>query len=189
MGLQKPSQVAMDASTCQILYKHTILNFAMSKQQVYTVDYEGLLEDGTVFDKSEKGKPLTFISGMGMVIPGFENCIAGMKKGERKEIRIEPEDAYGPYRKELVLELPRSVLEGLPDVSEGMEIVATLESGLQVPVKIVKLLADKVVLDFNHPLAGKVLIFKVYLLSKRDATEDDLAPCGSKCKSCECGCR
>ncbi|MEM0437793.1 MAG: peptidylprolyl isomerase [Candidatus Micrarchaeia archaeon] len=160
----------------------------MSKQQVYTVDYEGRLEDGTVFDKSEKGNPLTFISGMGMVIPGFEKGVIGMKKGEQKEIRIEPEDAYGPYRKELVMELPRSVLEGLPNIKEGMEIVATLESGQQVPVKIVKLLADKVVLDFNHPLAGKVLIFSVHLINKRDAKEDDFGPCSGECSGCGCGC-
>ncbi|MCX8205625.1 MAG: peptidylprolyl isomerase [Candidatus Micrarchaeota archaeon] len=160
----------------------------MSKQQVYTVDYEGRLEDGTIFDKSREGQPLTFISGMGMVIPGFESGIIGMEKGEQKEIRIEPEDAYGPYRKELVMELPRSVLEGLPNVKEGMEIVATLESGQQVPVKIVKLLADKVMLDFNHPLAGKVLIFKIRVVGKRDATKDDFGPCGGECDSCGCTC-
>jgi FKBP-type peptidyl-prolyl cis-trans isomerase 2 len=146
----------------------------MKKAQVYTVEYGGKFENGDVFDASPAGSPLEFIGESNSVIKGFEEGIKGMKTGQTKEVKINPDEGYGPHREELVLELPLSAIEGLPNPKEGMEIAATLESGQQVPVKILKLAADKVTLDFNHPLAGKKLIFKIKLVSVRDATEEEV---------------
>ncbi len=141
---------------------------------VYTVEYEGRFKGGEVFDASPEGQPLEFIGGMGMVIDGFENGIESMDVGEEKEITIEPEEGYGLAKEELFVKMPKNVLEGMPEVKVGMEIEATLESGEQVPVKIVKLEADSVTFDFNHPLAGKTLVFKIKLLKKREASEEEM---------------
>jgi len=144
------------------------------RHEVLSVEYEGSFEDGTVFDSSSGGGPLEFLTGTGSVIPGFEKGIIGMGIGEQKKIIIPPEEGYGPARPELIITLGRGVLEGVPNPVEGMEIVATLESGQQVPVRIVRIDDKNATLDFNHPLAGKTLIFKVKLLGKRSATEEEL---------------
>ncbi|MEM3363914.1 MAG: peptidylprolyl isomerase [Candidatus Micrarchaeia archaeon] len=142
--------------------------------KVYSVLYEGRFEDGQVFDASEEGAPLVFIGGAGMVIEGFEKGIEGMEPGQEKEIIIPPEEGYGYAHKELIIKMPKSVLEGMPDVRPGMEIVATLENGEQVPVKVLSLDESTVTFDFNHPLAGKTLIFRIKLLDKHEATDEEL---------------
>ena len=81
---------------------------AVKKGDKVKVDYTGTLEDGTVFDSSEKhGQPLEFEVGAGQVIPGFENGIIGMEKGNEKDIEIKPADAYGEINPEMVKELPK----------------------------------------------------------------------------------
>jgi FKBP-type peptidyl-prolyl cis-trans isomerase 2 len=126
------------------------------------IEYEGRFEDGTVFDSSEKhGKPLEFEIGKKQVIPGFENAVKDMKKGEEKEITIKPEDGYGEIREELVKEVPRSQLPPGPELKEGMMLMVSLPNGQQIPAKIVGLAKETVKIDLNHPLAGKTLNFRL----------------------------
>ncbi|MBR9703943.1 peptidylprolyl isomerase [Candidatus Pacearchaeota archaeon] len=139
-----------------------------------TIEYEGKLESGEVFDSSKKaGKPLEFVTGSGMVIPGFDEGVIGMEKGEEKELNIESDKAYGPYREEMKKEFPKESLPKEPEPKVGMVLVLTTPQGQQIPAKIAKVEADKVIIDLNHPLAGKKLIFKIKLVDYSKGEVED----------------
>lgn len=126
------------------------------------VEYTGTLDDGTVFDSSEKhGAPLEFEIGAGQVIPGFENALVGMKQGEEKEINLEPAQAYGDPNPQLVKQIPKAQIPAQQELKPGMLLLMRLPDGRQVPVKIVEVSEDAISLDLNHPLAGKTLTFKL----------------------------
>ena len=140
----------------------------VKKGNIVTIEYEGKLEDGTVFDSSKNhDKPLEFEVGSGMVIPGFDKAVTGMKKGQEKEFSIESKDAYGEPRKELMKEISRSALPQDKEPKEGMMVVIGTPQG-QIPAKIAKVTKDLVTLDLNHPLAGKKLIFKIKILEVKE---------------------
>ncbi len=124
------------------------------------VEYTGTFEDGTVFDSSERhGQPLEFEAGAGMVVPGFDNAVIGMEKGEEKEVTIQPEDAYGQPNEEFVRDIPKDKMpEG---VEKGMVLGMKLPNGHQMPAKVLEVTDEHVKVDLNHPLAGKVLKFKI----------------------------
>lgn len=126
------------------------------------IEYTGTLEDGTVFDSSEKhGQPLEFEAGTGLVIPGFDNAILGMEKGEEKDVKIKPEEGYGERREELVKDVPKDKLPKEVEPKEGMMLVMATPDGHKIPTKIVKIGDTTITLDMNHPLAGKTLNFKI----------------------------
>lgn len=126
------------------------------------VEYTGTLEDGTVFDSSERhGQPLEFQIGAGQVIKGFENAFIGMEIGQEKEIKLKPEEAYGNRNPQLVKEIPKNQLPHGQEVKEGMVLVLALPNGQQIPAKITKMTNELIIIDLNHPLADKTLIFKV----------------------------
>ena len=123
-----------------------------------TVNYTGRLEDGTIFDSSlnEGREPLTSTLGQGQLIAGFENGLIDMTIGESKTIEIEPENAYGEYIPEMM------TVVGFNQVPEGVKVGETLQGNTpNGPINVlVKEITDEgVVLDANHPLAGKKLIF------------------------------
>lgn len=131
-----------------------------------TLDYEGRLESGEVFDSSKHGDhshPLEFEVGSGRVIPGFEDAVLGMSINDEKEFSIEPENAYGQRDDRLTKEIPRSALPPEPEPQKGMALMMKTPQG-DIPVMISEVKPESVVLDFNHPLAGKKLIFKIKIL-------------------------
>lgn len=136
----------------------------IQKGNTVTLHYTGSLDDGTIFDSSEKHEPLTFTVGEGKVIPGFEQGVLGMDKNEEKEIVIEPKDAYGEYNAELIGKLPKAQLPKEPEPKEGMVLMISLPEGQQMPARITKVEQDAVMIDINHPLAGKRLHFKVRIV-------------------------
>ena len=126
------------------------------------IEYEGKLDDGTVFDSSEKhGHPFEFEAGAGQVIPGFDKAVDGMKKGEEKEVKIESKDAYGEPNPELVKKIPRDQLPKDKEIKPGMILGVGLPTGQQIPAKITDVDDKEVTIDMNHPLAGKNLNFKI----------------------------
>jgi peptidylprolyl isomerase len=129
------------------------------------VEYTGTLADGTEFDTSVGAEPLEFTLGQGEMIPAFEAAIMGMKMGQKKTFTISAEDAYGPYYKELVAEVPRSMIPNdiIPEV--GMYLQQTQEDGSVIVATITEVTAESVTLDANHPLAGKKLTFEVELVN------------------------
>jgi len=128
------------------------------------VHYHGKLPDGTIFDSSEGRQPLEFEVGSGMVIPGFDNGVIGMSVGDKKTINIPAEEAYGSVEEDRFMEFP--VNRFPPDLKPevGMALTMSDGSGQQFPVVIADVLDDVVVLDANHPLAGKDLIFDIEMM-------------------------
>ena len=128
------------------------------------VHYKGFLEDGTVFDSSLDHDPLEFTIGNGEIIPGFEKAVIGMDVGERKTVDIPPEDAYGEYNEMARLEVPRANLPDHINPEIGMMLQLTTPQNTQVLVRVTDMDDENVVLDANHPLAGKNLKFEIELV-------------------------
>lgn len=132
------------------------------------VEYEGKFENGTVFDSSNKtGKsvPLEFVVGEGKVVKGFDEAVLGMEEGEEKEFKILPEDGYGKIRDDLKQEIPKTNLPQDKEPEKGMVLMLSNPKGQQFPAIIDEVKETTIVLDLNHPLAGKKLFFKIKLLS------------------------
>ncbi len=121
------------------------------------VHYTGRLTDGTIFDSSFEGEPLEFTVGDGRVIPGFEGAIEGMKVGEFKTVEIAADDAFGPYRPEMVMQVERSKFPPDMELYAGQQLQVQ-RSDEVFPVTIVLVGVDAITLDANHPLAGKDLV-------------------------------
>ena len=148
-----------------------------------TLEYEGKLEDGEIFDSSGHGDhqhPLTFIVGEGRVIKGFNNAVIGMKKDEEKEFTLKPEEAYGEPREEMKQEIPKNALPKTQEPKEGMMLMLTTQSGQGMPAKILEVTDDKVVIDMNHPLSGKTLIFKIKLIGIGEAEAEEATKKGKE---------
>ena len=135
----------------------------VSKGSKVKVEYEGRFDDGTVFDSTEKhgNKPLEFEVGKGMVIKGFDDAVLGMEKGEEKEITIEPKDGYGDHDPSRLKKMSKSKMPEGKDLKAGMMIAIQAPNGAQMPGKIASVDQDSVTLDLNHPLAGRILHFKI----------------------------
>ncbi len=123
------------------------------------VHYTGKLLDGQVFDSSLEREPLEFTMGQGQLIPGFEKGLLDMKVNEKKTVTIPSEEAYGAPRQELVQEVEKSQLpeEIKPEV--GMGLVSTSPDGREMNLVITEVKENSIVVDGNHPLAGKDLVF------------------------------
>ncbi len=123
------------------------------------IHYTGTFDDGEIFDSSREADPLEFEVGTGQVIPGFDNAVVGMKVGETKQVRLPENEAYGPYNQEMVFDAePDQFEEGLiPEVGQQFQTQLEDETPLLLTVKSVE--DGKIVLDANHPMAGKTLNF------------------------------
>ncbi len=119
-----------------------------------SLHYTGTLDDGTVFDSSEGGAPLSFTVGSGEVIQGFDEGVRGMEVGETRDINIPPDQAYGQYYDELVRVVPRQAFPPNITPAVGMAFELELPSGQTMPVRIIDVEGDNVTLDANHLLAG-----------------------------------
>jgi len=148
-------------------------------------DYKLTLDSGEEVDSSADGKPLGFITGSGQVIPGLEKAMMGMTVGNSLKISVEPEDGYGLVNPELFQDVPRSQFPGDIELQPGMTFQA---QGPQGPIAVhIKEIKDEntVVIDFNHPLAGKKLHFDVNIVEVREPTPEELSGLSS---GCNCGC-
>jgi peptidylprolyl isomerase len=128
------------------------------------VHYHGRLESGETFDSSEGREPLQFEVGAGHVIRGFDDGVTGMTVGEKKTIHIPVDQAYGHRQDEMVIPFPLNQFP--PDLQPqvGMPLTMTTAQGHPVQVVIVEVGEENVLLDANHPLAGKDLIFDLELV-------------------------
>ncbi len=125
------------------------------------VHYTGKLTNGKVFDTSVEKEPLEVVVGQSGLIKGFEDGLMGMKEGEKKTIEITPEDAYGQFIEGRTQEVEKSILP--EEIQVGMALQANGEVGTMV-VTVKEIKEETVVLDANHPLAGKDLIFELEVL-------------------------
>jgi FKBP-type peptidyl-prolyl cis-trans isomerase SlyD len=145
---------------------------SIEKNQIVSIEYE--VRDGeTVVDSNIGGTPLVFMFGKGQIIPGLENGIKNMAIGEKGDVHVKAEDAYGTYNDEAVEELPREQFAGI-ELEMGMSLYGQGEDGSTVQVIVKEIGDDTVVIDFNHPLAGKDLIFTVAINNIRDASAEEV---------------
>ncbi len=130
-----------------------------------SVQYTGTLDDGSIFDSSEKqGKPIQFTVGQGQVIAGFEKAIVGMEVGQEKNITITPDEAYGRRRQDLVQKMPKEKVSIGQEPKKGMMLMVGLPGKQQFPATIADVDNETVTLDMNHPLAEKNLHFRLRLV-------------------------
>ncbi len=130
------------------------------------VHYTGRLADGTTFDSSRDREPLEFRIGERAVIVGFENAVRGMELAESKTVELPAADAYGPYDEEQRVEVPRArVPDGLElELEPGQRVQIGDPNGKSAVVAVLEVTEETVVLDGNHPLAGKDLTFELELV-------------------------
>jgi peptidylprolyl isomerase len=129
-----------------------------------TVNYTGYLDDGTIFDTSYDGEPLSFVIGDGSMISGFDTAVRGMQVGETKTVIIPAASAYGEYREDLVVVL------SLDEFEEGVEVgdrvqLQNVTSGETMYFTVIDISDSEVTLDGNHPLAGEDLTFEIELVA------------------------
>ena len=130
-----------------------------------TLEYTGMLDDGTVFDASSKhDKPLQFEVGGGRVIPGFDKAVTGMKLGEEKKFTIAPAEAYGEPNPKLIKKVSRKEIPQDREPEVGMSLVMGTPQGQQMQALITEVTPEYIILDLNHPLAGKALTFKIKVI-------------------------
>jgi FKBP-type peptidyl-prolyl cis-trans isomerase SlyD len=145
---------------------------AIETNQIVSIEYE--VRDGdTVVDSNVGGEPLVFMFGKGQIIPGLENGIKNMAIGERGDVHVKAEDAYGTYSDEATEELPREQFAGI-ELELGMSLYGQGEDGSTVQVIVKEIGDESVVIDFNHPLAGKDLMFTVAINNIRDASAEEM---------------
>ena len=135
------------------------------------VHYHGTLNDGTVFDSTYEESPMDFTLGEGEIIPGFEEAVEGMDEGEKKDITVEPERAYGEYNEQGVVQVPRENLPEDIQPEEGMMLQLNTPEDQVVYVTVTEIDDQNVTLDANHPLAGKTLNFNIELIQINPAEE------------------
>ncbi len=131
---------------------------------VVAIHYKGQLDDGSVFDSSEGREPLEFQIGANQVIPGFEAAVLGLDLGQSRTTRIEPDQAYGPRRDEMLITVGKERFPEGMDIDSGQEFQLDGGSG-DMPVVVTEVTETTVTLDGNHPLAGKALTFHIELVS------------------------
>ncbi|MCL2458693.1 MAG: peptidylprolyl isomerase [Desulfobulbus sp.] len=133
---------------------------------VVSVSYTATLASGEVIDATPEGKPLTLAIGSGRILKAVEASLLGMEPGQTKIVHIQPEDAFGPYHKGLVQEIPRDVFADHIDPRPGMILSLNLErdgANHQVPATVLAAGKERVTVDYNHPLAGRVITYAVTL--------------------------
>ena len=160
----------------------------MSKDQVITMFYE--LKDantGEILESNmQEGGQISFITGHGHIIEKLEEEVSKLKSGDKATINIKAAESCGEYNKDAIQSLPKEQFAGI-DLHEGMELFGQNEDGSSVRVIVKEIKDDEVTVDFNHPYAGKDLLFNVEILEVRDATEDEKAT-GMVAGAHTCGC-
>lgn len=131
---------------------------------IVKVHYTGKLTDGTVFDSSRGSDPLEFTVGTQQVIPGFERAVLGLGVGEQTTVTVPADEAYGPHRPGLVIEIDRTEFPAEITPEVGMNLRMQQSDGETVRVAVTKINNGKVTLDANHPLAGEDLVFDIELV-------------------------
>ena len=146
----------------------------IEKNAKVSIEYTLRNDDGDVLDNSQETEPLTFLQGTGQIIPGLEKAIEGKVEGEKFTVTIEPDEGYGTYDEELVVEVARSQFHDLKKIEKGSEVQAEMQDG-STQVFVVKSVTDEqVTLDANHPLAGSTLHFDVRVTGVSEATKEEI---------------
>lgn len=181
------------------LIQYIIMRISANKYVAVIYDLNvGEGEECELMEKATREVPLKFIYGTGMMIPAFEDALAGLESGDQFDFSLTPENAYGEYNEDHVLELPKNIFEidGKFDsemVKEGNTIPMMDADGHRMNGSVLEVKKDVVVMDFNHPLAGETLHFKGEVVDVHEPTAEEIAAmtsssCGGGCEGCGGGC-
>jgi FKBP-type peptidyl-prolyl cis-trans isomerase SlyD len=146
----------------------------VTKDNVVSIDYRLHLGDGKIIDESDPGDPLVYLHGYEEIVPGLEKALEGKKAGDALKVQVSPEDGYGEYDPDGVEEVPREEFPPDMELEAGGIVSATDDEGDEVDFLVKEVRPKTVVVDFNHPLAGKTLHFEVTVREVRKATAEEL---------------
>ncbi len=150
----------------------------VGKGSVVSLNYKLHLGDGVVIDASEAGDPLVYIHGESQIVPGLERELEGLETGAARQVTVAPEDGYGLTDPGAIQRVPRNAFPEGFEPKEGQELVAQGPQGEPLPFTVrgveKSLEGEIIVVDFNHPLAGKTLHFDVVVAGVREATAEEL---------------
>lgn len=146
----------------------------IEKDRVVSLAYQVRTDDGVLVDESTVSAPLDYLHGHGSLISGLEKALAGHQVGDKFDVFVSANDAYGDYDEDLVQRVPKAVFGDVQELEVGMRFMAETDQG-PVPVEITDVEDDAVVVDGNHMLAGQDLKFNVEIVAVRDATDEEIA--------------
>ena len=134
-----------------------------------SIEYTLTDESGAVLDSNVGKEPLTFIHGAGQIVKGLERELAGLKVGDQKKVQVKPEDGYGLTDQKALQEIPREMIPAEAQ-KPGTMLMSKAQDGRAIPIRVHEVKEKTVVVDFNHPLAGKTLNFDVKIKDIQSAT-------------------
>jgi FKBP-type peptidyl-prolyl cis-trans isomerase SlyD len=150
-------------------------NMTVADNMVVSLAYTLRLDDGEVVDASEAQEPLEFLQGAGEIISGLEQALYGMAVGEKKQIVVAPDEAYGDMDEDAFQLVPHDIFPDGTEIEEGMGLrLINSETNEPVDAFVSEVIDEGVVLDFNHPLAGETLYFDVQIANLRPATASEI---------------
>lgn len=145
----------------------------ISDNTVVSIHYTLKNSKGELIDSSETDHPLTYLHGAGNIIPGLEQALTGKTTGEKLQVKVDPEQAYGHYRKELTQKVSIDHFKNIQPLEVGMRFRAESDSGERL-ITITDIGKSEVTVDANHPMAGQTLHFNVEIVDLREATEEEI---------------
>lgn len=146
----------------------------IKKDMVVSIKYRLTNNSGEVLDEADTENPFSYLHGHQQVIPGMENGLEGLKKGDTTKLTITPDEGYGDVNEQLKLTLKKDVFPKDFPVEEGMQFQADLGNGRRGVFYIVEVAGNEVKVDGNHPLAGETLNFEIEVIEVRKATPEEL---------------
>ncbi|HCL57470.1 MAG TPA: peptidylprolyl isomerase [Spirochaetia bacterium] len=158
----------------------------VSLNKMVNIDYTLTDNQGEIIDSSKEHGPLSYIQGIGSIIPGLEEALEGKKKGDQFKITVPAEKGYGIRHEEMLYEVPIEEFGEIEDLEEGMEIQVQSSHGPQI-MTVKKITEKTVTLDGNHPLAGMELNFDIEVQDVREATEEEIKAYTEDDHGCGCG--
>jgi FKBP-type peptidyl-prolyl cis-trans isomerase SlyD len=148
----------------------------MNIEKNYVVEFEYTLKDdnGKILDTSDGAEPLAYLHGYHNIVPGLEKVMEGKKANDSFNVKVIPEEGYGSWSEEMVKEVPKEQLKGIPNLKLGLQLQAETPHGIHV-FSVSEIKEDVVILDGNHPLAGANLNFSIKVISVRKASPEEIA--------------
>jgi len=147
----------------------------VGKDTIVTLDYELRLDDGQLVESTRETKrPFIFCFGRSNVLPAIEEALEGKEEGYEVELELPPEKAYGPVMEEAIYDVPRSQFPPDSNLEVGSTMMMETPQGEQYPFRIAEVTEEQVKVDFNHPMAGRTLFFKLYVTGVREASPDEI---------------
>ncbi|MDD4516744.1 FKBP-type peptidyl-prolyl cis-trans isomerase [Massilibacteroides sp.] len=169
------------------------MKISTNKSVAVTYDLNvGEGEERELMEKATVEAPLKFIYGAGLMLPAFEKALMGLVEGDTFSFSLSPEEAYGEYNEEHVLDLPKDIflVEGKFDaetIKEGNTVPMMDSNGNRMNGSVLEVKDDIIIMDFNHPLAGETLHFSGTVINVHEATAEEIAALSASAGGCGCG--